>query len=579
MRLRAVALSDSVVAALLAGLILLTILATRPLADVPLNDDFSYARSAQALAETGRIVYNGWGSPLLLPQLAWGALLIKAGGFSWNLLAASGIVFAALAAATMYRLARACTGSPLWSVLATAALTLNPIFLGVAPSFMSDIPTLFLLLLSLLLLVRSLSSDAAEGPVVVNTGGFLASVVLGIIAGSNRQLCWAIYLGALLPLIVLLPRSRWFTLPAAGAVLVVAILLSAWFSRQPYTVPADITPGLLMLVGYTGIAVMFTYKFLNMLGLFLFPFAVASPGTRRLKPLTVAALLVLSGLPLFYHFGTTLNPLDGNYYLTIYGQYLTSSGVQVGGVSGFSERPRMLPAPVAQTFALFGAAGLAALLCHLAGLAKELRQARETRLTRGQLTVAVVTTASVVGVAASVPWFAQINVFDRYLLLFLPGLLILFAARASAQKPPRWATGLTVSLVAGMALLGFVFVSEYMNYTRARAGAYRFLLGRGVDPRAIEGGFEFNADTQIRAGGYINNSAIVHPPGAFRSDAKAPHVEYRPELFPALDPHYLLTTREHPGPALVWPEPIHRTNYFSIVPPQRRAIYIYRIRR
>jgi hypothetical protein len=42
-------------------------------------------------------------------------------------------------------------GAPaLWAALATAALTLNPIFLAVAPSFMTDVPSLLLLLLALL---------------------------------------------------------------------------------------------------------------------------------------------------------------------------------------------------------------------------------------------------------------------------------------------------------------------------------------------------------------------------------------------------------------------------------------------
>ena len=49
--------------------------------DVPMNDEFSYARLADAFGRTGRIQLNGWGTPLMLPQMVIGAAIIKVFGF------------------------------------------------------------------------------------------------------------------------------------------------------------------------------------------------------------------------------------------------------------------------------------------------------------------------------------------------------------------------------------------------------------------------------------------------------------------------------------------------------------------
>ncbi|HVK06058.1 MAG TPA: hypothetical protein VM490_21490, partial [Armatimonadaceae bacterium] len=59
---------DPLLAALAGVAFLIVLLLLRPFAGVPMNDDFSYARNAAKLAETGRMGYNNWGQPLLIPQ-------------------------------------------------------------------------------------------------------------------------------------------------------------------------------------------------------------------------------------------------------------------------------------------------------------------------------------------------------------------------------------------------------------------------------------------------------------------------------------------------------------------------------
>ena len=57
------------------------VLAARPFAETGMNDDFSYIRTAQVFADTGHIVFNGWGAPMLGWQVLPAALFIKLFGF------------------------------------------------------------------------------------------------------------------------------------------------------------------------------------------------------------------------------------------------------------------------------------------------------------------------------------------------------------------------------------------------------------------------------------------------------------------------------------------------------------------
>ena len=50
--------------------VLLCELVSRPYAEMGISDDWSYIRTAQVLAATGHIAYNGWGAPMLGWQLA-----------------------------------------------------------------------------------------------------------------------------------------------------------------------------------------------------------------------------------------------------------------------------------------------------------------------------------------------------------------------------------------------------------------------------------------------------------------------------------------------------------------------------
>ena len=571
-----------------------------------MNDDFSYAHSARALAETGRIVYNGWGSPMLWPQAAYGALVIKAFGFSYRALAVTGLIAAMLCAGLMYLLARRCGAARLPSLLATSVLALNPMFLGVAPTFMTDLPSLVLLFVALYVLFGSL--QATPNGLRLATGRFGGAVLLGIIAGTNRQVSWIAFLGALCVLFVYVPAAvgqRSIVFGGIVATIGVAAGLTLWFNRQPYTIAADMVVGLTLIIAFTNIVFMFIYRFLNMGGLFLLPLALLAlgasgngvrGGSRSMAAVGRMALLVaLFLVPVFYNFQTKIHLLGGDYRLAAYGQYFTSTGVVVGGVHGFSKRPTVFAPATVTLLALSGALGLG-LSTYLMG--SWITQERSEQKRRQSMSSPAAVPASAVcasmmlagtlfQLAASIPWYAQVNVFDRYLLFLLPGPLILFAVQASRARTSdaggRRALSLTgipaVALTALLGGIGVAFASEYFSYTRARATLFNAMVASGVARENIDAGFELDSDTQVRREGYINNERLLNPPGAYQSERAAEFVTYAPEHFPVVKARFILSTDSAPGEPYLDSRPVRQIYYSCpLLPPSPRRMYVYAVR-
>src|SRR5262249_13537808 len=99
-----------------------------------------------------------------------------------------------------------------------------------------------------------------------------------------------------------------------------------------------------------------------------------------------------------------------------------------------------------------------------------------------------------------IPFMANGYLFDRYLLPVLPGVLIFLIIHAThtLSRPQRVLSGLCVLAISAT---GFAYAWNYGQYSAARAVIYQQLLDRGIPRIAIDGGFEFNADTQVKERG------------------------------------------------------------------------------
>ena len=207
-------------------------LIVNPFVNMPFDDDWSYSFTVRQLLATGQITYNGWSAPLIITHALWGAIFSKLFGYSFITLRFSTLPLDIGAAVFSYLLARGASLRPAAAICVSLTLTLSPLYLPLALSFMTDVPSLCYLLVSLYAFVRAGRSASNHAAIIWLAVGLLA----GIIGGMARQTTWIAPL-CIIPYLVIVRRSnRPFVASAIAAWLLVVldvVLCLRWFVRQP----------------------------------------------------------------------------------------------------------------------------------------------------------------------------------------------------------------------------------------------------------------------------------------------------------------------------------------------------------
>src|SRR5919197_2237820 len=272
-----------------------------PLGEFPINDDWLYARTVQGLIERGQLEVPAWGASSLVLQAYWGGLFARLFGFSHGALRASTVVLGAAGVLGCYALLRELLGARR-ALLGALLLLVNPLYVTLSYSFMTDVPFLSLTLWALFCYVRALRGQR------IRLGWLVAGSVFAGGAFLVRQLGAALPLAALGSLLLiggwpaaLQPRR----LVAILAPFVPALLLAAYFDGQRGAVREDSLawtvaswtshgPGLVGVVLDRFAATFCT------LGLFSLPLSLGAvagrpapgPGQRRLAGALLVALVV-----------------------------------------------------------------------------------------------------------------------------------------------------------------------------------------------------------------------------------------------------------------------------------------------
>ncbi len=121
----------------------LVFLLARPLANGPVADSWIYLRAVKRL-DTGMLSLPGFTAAIPVAQIAYGWLWGRVFGLAYPSLDLSVAVLGAGAAMLFNRLARRCGAGRRRAALATALLIVNPCFLFLSFSFMTDVPFLAL---------------------------------------------------------------------------------------------------------------------------------------------------------------------------------------------------------------------------------------------------------------------------------------------------------------------------------------------------------------------------------------------------------------------------------------------------
>ena len=217
------------------------VLAAVPFVEMGINDDFSYTQIALRLAQTGKLAYNGWNTPMIGLQAYWAALFIKLFGFSFALVRFSTLPFAAGCSVLLYLIALRAGLSRSLAVFAAFVVAFSPLATPLEASFMTDIPGQFFMLLCLLCFLKATDAEASAAKVA----GWVAVLTLaGVAGGTMRQFDFLIP-AFFLPYIAW--RSRNWRIRVWCGFCVLASLIGTmelmhWFSHQRYVPVLPLLP-------------------------------------------------------------------------------------------------------------------------------------------------------------------------------------------------------------------------------------------------------------------------------------------------------------------------------------------------
>lgn len=564
---------------------ILAVLATVPFVATGYADDVAFSHMTRRLAETGHFAYNGWESPIMGFQIVWGALFTRLFGYSHNVLVWSALPFVAGTGAVLYTLARAMGIRELWALFFSTAVTLSPWFLAVAPSFMTDIPSLFFQIAALWCFMSALptsSEDNEPGRRVVVW--IVVGSLLGLLGGTIRQMVWLVpFIGLPFTLWVWRGRAKPL-LPAVSLCLlgglVFALPLNLWFEAQPYVAPVAVGDALVKLDAQKALTAAINLGLTLVLqGLPVFA-VCAVPLARHawasgLSENSIAKLTALLLVPACVLFLAGTGTIDRDFAWPFWSGSIDSAGAAPQLYHG-------MPSPLLPTWAQwlvlllitalataashFGIRALIALFRPLSSTHPLVARPRETYL----LVFALVDL-----LVSLVLCFPQ-GQLDRYAFpnTILVALLFLRRFVDIEESDSKRVLPIGVGICAAGAFLGVVLMQDLFASIRAWEATVTRLTAAGIPRNRISSRFESDAWYQLEQEGYLNKYGIKNPPGAFRRPTRQLLSMERTFSYaiPSIDPQVFIlkakgdTLRDIPGAA---PVP-----YTSLLPPFQHTLYI-----
>jgi Dolichyl-phosphate-mannose-protein mannosyltransferase len=553
--------------------LLFCVLVARPFVSMGVIDDWSYIWTARVLANTGHLTYNGWATAMLGWQVYLGALFIKLFGFSFTVVRFSVLVLSLLCAALMQRCFVRSGASEGTASIATLTLVLSPLFLPEEWIFMTDIPSLFVLVLciySCLRVVQTASDKAA-------LGWLIFAGLSNLVGGTVRQVAW-LGVFVIVPSTAWLMRRRRHMLPVGAALWVISILGSAlylrWFYVQPYAVIDKVL--YTYHLNFIFNAVDATLLPLACLLPVMCAFIVKSPiGNRRARNIAAITGAIVAALLFWWamtsphgYFRTAPFGVDGN-TVSIKGQ---GRGEIIGNA------PDVIPVVVQFLLVVAMFSALFSFFACLIGARNTLLTA-DSRAAKDQGPYPYI--SNVYLVTLFLPFVViyafligtRALIWDRYFLplqfIFTLALIRIYRQTISERLP-------RLSLIVGLlfCFYGVASLHDFFAFQRARLDATKEIIATGVPRTAISAGHEYDSWTQLEQTGYVNDPHIV-PVGAYHAwvppDLPFTCIGWFRRLTPSVHPLLYLS---HNADNCYKPSQFAPVIYENWLPPRRRTIYI-----
>ncbi len=446
-----------------------------PVADFPLNDDWSYALSVKSLAVDGNLEYCGWMSMTLFFQVLWGSLFVKIFGFSFTVLRFSTIVLAFFGSWFTWRLFTELRIHSGMAFLYAAVISLNPIFLNLSMTFMTDVPFYTFAIASTFYLLRYMNTH--------KRGFLIAGIVLMCCAILIRQLGLAVPAGFFL--FGIYRRKYFYTIPLLIGLLCFAVyqfsvpyfiedlgrsneinnLLLERVLQNPFQTLMDIIKRSIIFFIYFGLFFAPILIFLHM------------PKGKYVDWLWLVIALVSTYILFSVDF---LMPLNKNILVDFGIGPRTLYDVHVTEETDLSTLPIFSRLQFTFIGLMFG-------LKVVEGVFRKVVWLRTTSFQRPNSYMVMIC----IGICYLIPIMAVDN-FDRYYLFLFPIVVALIAnyltIRRTLWKGVQW-----VFMTTFLCMFTFLGNSYYFAWNRARWQGIEYLVNDlKVPTNRIDGGFEYN---------------------------------------------------------------------------------------
>ena len=482
---------------MLASLCLVPVLVLSPTHVFAVMDDGLYASAVRYYQHTGTYVAHDWAAVSLVAQVVWGALFADLFGFSITVLTWSTLVLSGAGVLCSYwllRLLRLPSGTALFGALLVLA---NPVYLHLSYSFMTDVPAFSCTLAALCFMVWGLQTQRDRrlligalfctiAVLIRQTDVFVSVALVLYLSFAHRLTVRRIALGAV-PIATLLGYQLWETLTGAGAVPEQYLAIPGVAGSGPLLIAAHVGLGLIRLLL---VAPAMAFWILP-----LFPFVLpVRMGPKHLMTAMQVAALMIAAYWLIDGFGRTpfdqtRGVFDSTGFVILAGDPSTISPILNPAFwTGFS----LILIGVTAWFAVYWGSMLVGQLRMLL--------ARRPRCVPSFVTCA--------GLCAAIGTIATPRMYDRYLLILFPFVLIVLLRRFT-------------SFVFGFRLAAFVLLgillafsvtcqADYVDHATAHWQAGEALLAQGAPWYEIDAGFEWERAYYYDSAGYLRLNP-AHP--------------------------------------------------------------------
>jgi hypothetical protein len=440
--------------------------------DFPLNDDWAYAIGVKNLLGQGTFALCDWAAATQLAHLLGGALFAKLFGFSFTILKTYTLTVSAGALFIFVKILEEFEIAPFDRNLAALVVALNPLFLVLANSFMTDMTYFFWMTASSYFYIRHLKTGRQAG--LMAAGLCAAAACLTRQLGMTLPLAYTLILARERKLNAGILFKTWIFpfIAVAGYALWLKHVHGPTWASENYVFSAT-----LHYLSATGMFILHSLHRLVAalleIGLLLFPLAAgyliyaggygrkaaknaphrkhgaqnrAGAEAASARPITLTAItwLALAVFAVFALYNKNLTFPENNFGFSGFG-VLTLGGNQFKPSSFFSS-------------ALFWS-----LLTALAAISA-------TAFVRfSQITLAAKDPAAgFVFLSAVIHFGISIlgaKFFDRYLINFLPWFIL---AAVLAAKELKFSKPAAILALALMAALSWAGVKDYMQWNRAK---------------------------------------------------------------------------------------------------------------